>query len=196
MLSVATSVSEEGKQLPGRYYPTPPHPTPLPRIWRRCHVECGRKCVRGRNAAARTLLSHPTPPPRIWRRCYVDCGRNCDADVGFRVVRMVVGEWPFLGCEILLFWLRNRLFLVAESPFFGCGIAFFLVAEVPFLGCGSASDFGCGIAEIWLRKRRNMVSESEFIPLRHHRAGKQCGPGHQAPNLVVLRSPIYEHMGI
>ena len=77
----------------------PPHPTPLPRIWRRCHVECGRKCVRGRNAAARTLLSHPTPP-RIWRRCYVDCGRNCDADVGFWVVRMVVGEWPFFGCEI------------------------------------------------------------------------------------------------
>ena len=87
MLSVAASVSEEGTQLPGRYYPTPPHPTPPPRIWRRCHVECGRKCVRGRNAAARTLLSHPTPPhptpPGIWRRCYVDCGRNCDADVGF-----------------------------------------------------------------------------------------------------------------
>ena len=121
----------------------PPHPTPPPRIWRRCHVECGRKCVRGRNAAARTLLSHtpphlgtipcwvwpqvcqrkerscqdviipphPTPPtPSIWRRCYVDCGRNCDADVGFWVMRMVVGEWPFFGCEILLFWLRNRLF--------------------------------------------------------------------------------------
>ena len=99
----------------------PPHPTPLSRIWRRCHVECGRKCVRGRNAVARTLLSHPTPT-RIWRRCYVDCGRNCDADVGFWVVRMVVGEWPFFGCEILLFWLRNRLFLVAESPFFGCEI--------------------------------------------------------------------------
>ena len=57
MLSVATSVTEEGTQLPGRYYPTPPH-----RIWRRCHVECGCKCVSGRNAAARTLLSHPTPP--------------------------------------------------------------------------------------------------------------------------------------
>ena len=154
MLSVATSVSEEGTQLPGRHYPTPPHPThptPIPRIWRRCHVECGRKCVRGRNAAARTLLSHPTPP-RIWRRCYVDCGHNCDADVGFWVVRMVVGEWPFFGCEILLFWLRNRLFLVAESPFFGCGIVF-LVAEAPFLGCGSASDFGCGSVEIWFRNR-------------------------------------------
>ena len=111
MLSVAASVSEEGTQLPGRYYPTPPHPpasgddamlsvaasvseegTQLPgryyptphRIWGRFHVECGHKCVRGRNAAARTLLSHPTPPtPSIWRRCYVDCGRNCDADVGF-----------------------------------------------------------------------------------------------------------------
>ena len=157
MLSVAASVTEEGTHLPGRYYPTPPH-----RIWRRCHVECGHKCVRGRNAAARTSLSdptaphppHPNPPhletmpcwvwpqvcqrkerscqdviipphptpPRIWRRCYVDCGRNCDADVGFWVVRMVVGEWPFFGCEILLFWLRNRLFLVAESPFFGCEI--------------------------------------------------------------------------
>ena len=59
MLSVAASVPEEGTQLPGRYYPTPPH-----RIWGRCHVESGHKCVRGRNAAARTLLSHPTPPPR------------------------------------------------------------------------------------------------------------------------------------
>ena len=43
MLSVAASVSEEGKQLPGRYYPTPPHPTP-PRIWSRCYVDCGRNC--------------------------------------------------------------------------------------------------------------------------------------------------------
>ena len=83
---------------------------------------------------------------------------------------MVVGEWPFFGCEILLFWLRNRLFwlrnrlfLVAESVIFGCEIGSFLVAEVPFFGCGSVSDFGCGIAEIWLRKRRNMVSESDFI---------------------------------
>jgi hypothetical protein len=67
--------------------------------------------------------------------------------------------------------LRNPLVLVAESPFFCCGIVFFwlgkrlfLVAEAPFFGGGSVSDFGCGIAEIWLRKRRNMVSESEFIP--------------------------------
>ena len=158
MLSVAASVSKEGTQLPGRYYPTPPH-----RIWRWCHVECGRKCVKGRNAAARTLLSHPTPPPRIWRRCYVDCGRKCDADVGFWVARMVVAESPFFGCEILVFWLRNRLFLVAESSFLWLRNRFFLVAEAPFLGCGSVSGFGCGIAEIWLRKRRNMVSESEFI---------------------------------
>ena len=43
-------------------HPTPHHTTPPRRIWRRCHVECGRKCVRGRNAAARTFLSHPTPP--------------------------------------------------------------------------------------------------------------------------------------
>ena len=58
-------------------HPTPHHPTPPRRIWRRCHVECGRKCVRGRNAAARTFLSHPTPPPRIWRRCRVECGCKC-----------------------------------------------------------------------------------------------------------------------
>ena len=117
-------------------------------IWRRCHVECGRKCVRGRNAAARTLLSHPTPPG-IWRRCYVDCGRNCDADVGFWVVRMVVGEWPFFGCEILFgiafFWLRNRLFLVAEAPFLVAEACLILVAESP--------KFGCGSVEIWFRNR-------------------------------------------
>jgi hypothetical protein len=59
--------------------------------------------------------------------------------------------------------VRHRLFLVAESVIFGCGIGSFLVAEAPFFGCGSVSDFGCGIAEIWLRKRRNMVSESDFI---------------------------------
>ena len=73
MWSVAANVSKEGTQLPGRYCPTPPHPTQPhpPRIWRRCHVERGRKCVKGRNAAARTLLSHPT---RIRRRCHVECG--------------------------------------------------------------------------------------------------------------------------
>ena len=91
--AAATSVIADGES-----YPTP-------RIWRRCYVDCGCKCVRGRNvaartllyippqrrcyvdsgckcvkgrnAAARTLLSHPTPPPRIWRRCHVECGRKC-----------------------------------------------------------------------------------------------------------------------
>ena len=149
ILSVAASVSEEGTQLPGRYYPTPPQP---PRIWRRCHLECGRKSVKGRNAVARTFLSHPTPPPRIWRRCYVDCGCNCDADVGFWVVRMVVGEWPFFGCEILLFWLRNRLFLVAESSF--------LVAESVFFGCGSAFSWLRKRVWFWLWNRRNLVAEA------------------------------------
>ena len=55
----------------------PPHPTPPPRIWRRCHVECGCKCDRGRNAAARTLLSHPTPPhletPQVCQRKERSC---------------------------------------------------------------------------------------------------------------------------
>ena len=176
----------------------PPHPTPPPRIWRRCHVECGRKCVRGRNAAARTLLSHPTPPPasgddamlsvaasvpeegtqlpgryyptphRIWRRCYVDCGRNCDADVGFWVMRMVVGEWPFFwlrnplvlvaespffGCGIVFFWLRNRLFLVAESVLFWLRKRLFLVAEACLILVAESPKFGCGSVEIWFRNR-------------------------------------------
>ena len=261
MLSVAASVSEEGTQLPGRYYPTPPHPTPahletmpcwvwpqvcerkerscedviisphptpphletmpcwvwpqvcqrkerscqeviIPphptpriwkrchvecgrkcvrgrnadptphRIWRRCHVECGHKCVRGRNAAARTLLSHPTPPhpPGIWRRCYVDCGRNCDADVGFWVMRMVVGEWPFYGCEILLFWLRNRLFLVAESFFlvaesvpFWLRKRLFLVAEACLILVAESPKFGCGSVEIWFRNRTLSITNCDQI---------------------------------
>ena len=226
MLSVAASVSEEGTQLPGRYYPTPPHPTPPhletmpcwvwpqvcqrkerscqdhptppPRIWGRCHVECGRKCVRGRNAAARTLLSHPTPPhpPASGDDAMLSVAASVSEEgtqlpgryyptpphPPRHLETMLCWLWPQLwrGCWFLsradggwgiaFFWLRN-LVLVAESPFFCCGIVFFwlrnrlfLVAEAPFFGCGSVSDFGCGIAEIWLRKRRNMVSESEFIP--------------------------------
>ena len=140
-------------------------------IWKRCH---GRKCVRGRNAAARTLLSHPphpTPPPS-------ESGDDATLTVAAIVTRMLVSEscgwwlgnglfWvansSCFGCGIAFSWLRNRLFLVAESVIFGCGIGSFLVAEAPFFGCGSVSDFGCGIVEIWLRKRRNMVSESDFV---------------------------------
>ena len=157
MLSVAASVSEEGTQLPGRYYPTPPHPTPTPRIWRRCHVECGRKCARGRNAAARTLLSH-TPPhletmlcwlwPQLWRGCWF----LSHADGGW--------EWHFFGCEILLFWLRNRLFLVAESSFFGCGIGYFWLRNRFFFGCGSAFFWLRKRVWFWLRNRRNLVAEA------------------------------------
>ena len=222
MLSVAASVTEEGTQLPGRYYPTPPH-----RIWRRCHVECGHKCVKGRNAAARTLLSHPTPPHRIWRRCHVECGHKCVRgrnaaartslsdptaphpphpnpphletmpcwvwpQVCQRKERscqdviipphptphletMLCWLWPQLwrGCWFLsradggwgmaFFWLWNPLVLVAESPFFGCGIAFFWLRN-RFFGCGSAFSWLRKRVWFWLRKRRNMVSESEFIP--------------------------------
>ena len=103
---------------------------------------------------------HPTPPPRIWRRCHVECGRKCDADVGFWVMRMVVGEWPFFGCEILLFWLRNRLFLVAESSFFGCGIGYFWLRNRFFFGCGSAFFWLRKRVWFWLRNRRNLVAEA------------------------------------
>ena len=73
---------------------------------------------------------------------------------------MVIGEWPFFGCKILLFWLRNRLFLFAESPFFGCGIVFFwlrkrlfLVAEARLILVAESPKFGCGSVEIWFRNR-------------------------------------------
>ena len=151
MLSVAASVSEEGTQLPGRYYPTPPH-------------------QRKERSCQDVIIPHPTAS-----------GDDAMLTVAAIVTRMLVSEscgwWlgnglflvaksSCFGCGIAFFWLRNRLFLVAESVIFGCGIGSFLVAEAPFFGCGSVSDFGCGIAEIWLRKRRNMVSESDFIHKR------------------------------
>ena len=134
MLTMAASVSKEGTQLPARCYPTPPHPTP--RIWRRCHVECGRKCVKGRNAAARTLLSHPTPPhPPA-------SGDDAMLTVAASVTRMLASEsrgwWLrnrlFFVAKSSFFWLRNRLFLVAESSFFGCGTVFFWLRKRLFLG--------------------------------------------------------------
>ena len=67
----------------------------------------------------------------------------------------LVAESGFLVSESSFFWVAESSFLVAESSFFGCGSGFF--------GRGSVYVFGCGIAEIWLRKRRNMVLESEFI---------------------------------
>ena len=164
MLSVAASVSEEGTQLPGRYYPTP-H-----RIWGRFHVECGHKCVRGRNAAARTLLSHPTPPhpPPA-------SGDDAMLTVAAIVTRMLVSEscgWWLVnglflvaksscfGCGIAffrlrnrLFWLRNRLFLVAESVLFWLRKRLFLVAEACLILVAESSKFGCGSVEIWFRNR-------------------------------------------
>ena len=90
-------------------------------------------------------------------------------------------------------WLWNRLFLVAESY-----------------------DFGCGIAEIWLRNRRNMVAESDFIPSKvekkkqpdrqgflwlqssppscseiHGCKTKKIPQGSQRPNM--FRLPAYAH---
>ena len=139
----------------------PPHPTPPPRIWRRCHVECGRKCVRGRNirnAAARMLLSHPapphpTPPPPA-------SGDDAMLTVAAIVTRMLVSEsygW----------WLGNCLFLVAKSScfgcgiaFFGCGIVFFWLRNRFFFGCGSAFFWLRKRVWFWLRNRRNLVAEA------------------------------------
>ena len=202
MLSVAARMSTRERSCKDVIVPPPPHPTPPypPRIWRRCHVECGRKCVQGRNAAARTLFSHPTPPtpPHPTQPNPSASGEDAMLSVAASVTRILVSEsrgW----------WLRNRLFLVAESgflvsesAFFGCGIVFFwlrnrlfLVAEAAFFGCGSVYVFGCGIAEIWLRKRRNMVSESEFIlisswPMAH-------GHQPQPPCTAIFRGCIPYH---
>ena len=172
MLSVAASVSKEGTQaartLLSHPHPTAPHPIPPASgddamLSVAASVSEEGTQLPGRYyptpphppAPPRTLLSHPTPPHPPAP------GDDAMLTVATSVTRMLVSEsrgW----------WLRNRLFLVAKSSFFGCGIGFFLVAEssfygcgivffwlrkAPFLGCGSVSDFGCGIAEIWLRKR-------------------------------------------
>ena len=133
MLSVAASVSKEGTQLLGRYS-TPPHPP----------ASGDDAMLTVAASVTRMLVSE-----------------SC----GWWLVNglFMVAKSSCFGCGIAFFWLRNRLFLVAESVFFWLRKRLFLVAESSFFGCGSVSDFGCGIAEIWLRKRRNMVSESEFI---------------------------------
>ena len=63
MLSVTARMSRRARSCKHVFvppHPTPPHLTPPPRIWRRCHVECGRKCVKGRNAPPGRYC--PTPP--------------------------------------------------------------------------------------------------------------------------------------
>ena len=109
MLSVAASVSEEGKQLPGRYYPTPPHPPYLESML--CWLW-----------------------PQLWRGCWFLSRADGGWGMAFFWLRnplVLVAESPFFGCGIVFFWLRNRLFLVAEAPFFGCG-------SVSNFGCGIA----------------------------------------------------------
>ena len=64
------------------------------------------------------------------------------------------------GCGIAFFWLRNPCVLVAESPFFGCGIVFFVVAESFLFGCGSAFSWLRKRVWFWLRNRRNLVAEA------------------------------------
>ena len=118
MLSVAASVSKEGTQLPGRYYPTPPHPT--------ASGDDAMLSVAASVSKEGTQLPgryYPTPPhPPA-------SGDDAMLTVAASVTRIFVSEsrgW----------WLRNCLFLVAKFSF-GCGIVFFLVAESSFFGCGT-----------------------------------------------------------
>ena len=98
---------------------------PLTRRWGDPGLRMGQHVCRGGNAAARTWLPHPTPPhPPA-------SGDDAMLSVAASVTRILVSEsrgW----------WLRKRLFLVAESYLF-------LVAE--------SRKFGCGSVEIWLRNR-------------------------------------------
>ena len=161
----------------------PPHPTPPHLETMPCWV-WPQVCQRKERSCQDVIIPphptprHPTPPAS---------GDDAMLTVAAIVTRMLVSEscgwWLVNG----LFWLRNPLVLVAESPFFGCGIVFFgcgigyfwlrnrffFGCGSAFFGCGSVSGFGCGIAEIWLRKRRNMVSESDFI---HWRWLRLAGP--------------------
>ena len=98
---------------------------PLTRRWGDPGLRMGQHVCRGGNAAVRTWLPHPTPPhPPA-------SGDDAMLSVAASVTRILVSEsrgW----------WLRKRLFLVAESYLF-------LVAE--------SRKFGCGSVEIWLRNR-------------------------------------------
>ena len=132
MLSVATSVSEEGTQLPGRYYPTPPHPPPA-----------------SGDDAMLTVAA-------IVTRMLVS--ESC----GWWLVNglFLVAKSSCFGCGIAffrlrnrLFWLRNRLFLVAESVLFWLRKRLFLVAEACLILVAESSKFGCGSVEIWFRNR-------------------------------------------
>ena len=130
MLSVAASVSEEGTQRPGRYYPTPPHPP-----------------ASGDDAMLTVAA--------IVTRMLVS--ESCGWWLGNGL--FLVAKSSRFGCGIAFFWLRNRLFLVAESFFFGCGSAFswlrkrlFLVAEARLILVAEsrnlvaeASKYGFGI---------------------------------------------------
>ena len=113
---------------------------------------------------------------------------------------MVVGEWPFFGCEILLFWLRNRLFLVAESSFFGCGIGYFwlrkrlfLVAEACLILVAESPKFGCGSVEIWFRNRTLSpyfpieLRILGYTPIRYLRPNVQIANLSIAPTRQVAR---------
>ena len=100
MLSVAASVS--------------PHPTPPPRIWRRCYVDCGRKCDADVGFGVARMVVAESP------------------FFGLRNPLVLVAESSCFGCGIVFFWLRKRLFfVVAEAPFLGCG-------SVSDFGCGIA----------------------------------------------------------
>ena len=119
-------------------HPTPPNPTP--RIWRRCHVECGRKCDADFGfRIARMVVAESS---------FFGCG------IGF------------FGFGIVFFWLRNRLFLVAESSFlvaevafFGCGSVFFWLRNRLFWLRKWLFWLRKRICS-WLRTRRNLVAEA------------------------------------
>ena len=105
MLSVATSVSEEGTQLPGRYYPTPPHPPPA----------SGDDAMLTVAAIVTRMLVSESCGWWLVNGLFLVAKSSC---FGCGIAFFRLRNRLFFGCGIGYFWLRNRFF-------FGCGSAFF-----------------------------------------------------------------------
>ena len=179
MLSVAASVSKEGTHLQDVI--VPPHPTPPPRIWRRCHVECGSTYVDEGTQLQGRYCPTPTPPHPTPPASGDDAMLSVAASVSKEgtqlpgryfptpphpphptppnptpphLERMPCWVWPQVWRG---FWFLN----LVDG---GCGIVFFWLRNRVFwfrnrlFLVAESSFFGCGIVFFWLRKRLFLVA--------------------------------------
>ena len=137
MLSVTARMSRRERSC--KHVFAPPHPTP----------------------------PHPTPPhlermpcwvwPQVWRGFWFLNRVDGGCGIVFFWLRNRVFWFRnrlFFGLRNRLFWLRNRPFLVAEAAFLVAEAYMFLVAESP--------KFGCGSVEIWFWNR-NLFDEVSLV---------------------------------